>query len=188
MADNRDFHERAATEFGRLLDNVTDGQWQDSTPCTDWDVKALVDHVTVGNKYFAAASRGEQADFAQLVNDLPGDRKAAFAESAKIAAEAFAAEGVNDRMFELPFGTLPAQAAIGIHFVDTVVHAWDLAQATGQPPVLPQDLVEQAWNISQLFPESPELRGPGGPFGPKVEVPADAPALDRLVAFLGRHP
>ena len=188
MADTRDLHERALAEFGRLLESVTEGQWTDGTPCTEWDVKTLVDHVAVGNKFFAAAARGEKASFEELQNELPADRKAAFAESTKIVNEAFSGEGVNDRMFELPFGTLPAQVAIGIHFVDAVVHAWDLARATGQPPVMPQDLVEQAWNITQMFPETPELRGPGGPFGPKVEVPADAPALDRLVAQLGRHP
>lgn len=188
MADTRDLHERAAAHFGKLLDNVTEGQWTDGTPCTDWDVRALADHVIVGNNFFAAAARGEKASFDQLAGDLPEDRKVAFAESAKLTAEAFAADGVNDRMFELPFGTLPAQAAIGIHFVDIVVHSWDLARATGQPPEVPQDLVEQAWNITQLFPDTPDLRGPGGPFGPKVDVPADAPALDRLVAFLGRHP
>ena len=188
MADNRDLHERAVTEFGRLLDNVTDGQWKDGTPCSEWDVATLVNHVTVGNKQFAAASRGEKFNFDRTATEAAADPKAAFAESAKFVAEAFAAEGVDDRMFELPFGTLPAQVAIGIHFTDVVVHAWDLARATGQPPELPQDLVEQAWNISQLFPDTPEIRGPGGPFAPKVDVPADAPALDRLVGLLGRHP
>ena len=188
MADTRELHERATAEFGRLLENVTEGQWADSTPCSDWDVRALVDHVTVGNRFFAAASRGEKASFEQLVNELPEDRKAAFAESAKLVGEAFSTEGVNDRMFELPFGTLPAPAAIGIHFVDVLVHGWDLAKATGQPPVMPQDLVEQAWNVASMFPDSPELRSPGGPFGAKVDVPADAPVLDRLVGLLGRHP
>lgn len=188
MADNRDLHERAVAYFGKLVENITDGQWTDSTPCSDWDVKALVDHVTVGNKYFGAAARGEKASFEQLVAELPSDRKAAFAESAKLVGESFNSEGVNDRMVELPFGTMPAQVAIGIHFVDVVVHAWDLSRATGQASEVPQDLVEQAWNITQLFPETPELRGPGGPFGPRVDVPEDAPALDRLVAFLGRHP
>jgi uncharacterized protein (TIGR03086 family) len=188
MTDTRELHGRAVTEFASILDKVTDGQWTDRTPCSDWDVDTLVNHVTVGNHFFAGVSRGEQPSFEQLSKDLPSDRKVAFDESAKIVGEAFADDGVNDRMFQLPFGTLPAQAAIGIHFIDLVVHGWDLAKATGQQPVMPQDLVEQAWGIAKGFPDAPEMRGPGGPFGPKVEVPADAPVMDQLVGFLGRHP
>lgn len=184
MADNRELHGRALRAFEQLLDKVTDGQWDDPTPCAEWKVKDLVGHVTGGNHMFAAHARGDQPS-APPPNDDP---RAAFAESAKIATESFASEGVNERTFNLPFGAMPAQMAIGIHFVDVVVHSWDLAKATGQQPVVDQDLVESAWGIASMFPDSPELRGPGGPFGPKVACPDDAPLYDRLIAHLGRTP
>ena len=184
MADNRDLHERAVQGFIKLTEPITEGQWDDPTPCSEWKVRDLVGHVSGGNHLFAAIARGEKP----TGDAPPGDPKQALADSAKVAKESFAPDEVNDRMFELPFGTMPAQIAIGIHTLDVIVHSWDLAKATGQVPVVDQGLLEAVWGIAQMFPESPQLRGEGGPFGPKVECADDAPLYDRLVAHLGRTP
>ena len=81
----------------------------------------------------------------------------------------------------------PADQAVSFHFIDYVVHSWDLARSIGTRPNLGQPVLEAAWQVARLVPD--EARGrPGSPFGLLVPVPADAPLLDGIVAHLGRHP
>src|SRR5687768_4818609 len=99
MADNRDLHARANDTFQKLVGGLSEAQWDAQTPCTEWKVKDLVDHVVGGNKMFAAVARGEEPSGEKTEGDL----EAAHAESAKLAAEAFAPDEVNEKMFALPF-------------------------------------------------------------------------------------
>ncbi|HEX7168005.1 MAG TPA: TIGR03086 family metal-binding protein [Acidimicrobiales bacterium] len=181
---NVDLHEQARGEFRRILSGVTDDQLSSATPCTDWDVRALIGHVINGNYQFAAISRGEQPEYPSGTYDVV----ATYDASAKEAEAAFGADGVTERIFDLPFGQIPGEIAIGIHATDIVTHSWDLAKATGQKADLPDDLVAPLLQLARMFPDSPELRGPGGPFAPRVECSDGAPLLEQLVAQLGRQP
>jgi uncharacterized protein (TIGR03086 family) len=78
--------------------------------------------------------------------------------------------------------------AIGFHFVDAVVHAWDVAATIGVPWEPADDLVAAALAIAVRVPESPESRGPGLAFEPGVAVSPDATDRARLLAVLGRSP
>jgi uncharacterized protein (TIGR03086 family) len=82
-------------------------------------------------------------------------------------------------------GELPATWALGQHASDLVVHAWDVARATGNTDELDSELAEAAlaWGRANL---KPELRGQA--FGPEVPVPDNAPVYDRLAGFFGRKP
>jgi len=84
-------------------------------------------------------------------------------------------------------GETPAQVACGAHFVDALQHVWDLAKATGRPYPFEPALGEAGLEISRGR-VTPDRRGPGKPYGPEVACAADAPAQDRLAAFLGRQP
>jgi uncharacterized protein (TIGR03086 family) len=82
---------------------------------------------------------------------------------------------------------VPATAAIGMIFVDQLIHTWDLAKALGRGDALPDDLAMAALaNAQQRM--TPDRRGPGKPYGPEIQVAADAPIQDRLAGFLGRRP
>jgi uncharacterized protein (TIGR03086 family) len=75
---------------------------------------------------------------------------------------------------------------IDLNLCDAVVHTWDLAQAVGRNHELPEDVVELTLRI---WSEAPlDVSRQFGAFGPEVQVPEDAPAIDRLVALLGRSP
>ena len=78
---------------------------------------------------------------------------------------------------------------MGIAMNDVFTHGWDLARATGQPVDLDPAIATQLLGPVQAF-VTDQLRGPDGqaPFGPAIEVPASSPAVDQLVAFLGRQP
>ncbi len=110
----------------------------------------------------------------------------AFAASAEQANAALRTEGVGQRLFRLHFGDVPGSAFAGMRFVDLLIHTWDLAKATGQPTALDPDLCETALAMSRARLGATS-RQPGGPLGPEVPVPPDAPTCDRLAGYLGRQ-
>ena len=84
----------------------------------------------------------------------------------------------------MPFGVLPAAQAVAVHFVDILVHGWDLAVATGQDAALPDDLAEAAMGIVAAYP--PDVWGTPQFFADKVEARTDDPPYVRLVSLVGR--
>lgn len=95
----------------------------------------------------------------------------------------------SDGTVQLGPNPVPAAVGVGSQVLETYTHAWDLARATGRPFEPPADLTATTWAIAQAV-VSDEIRGSDDshPFGPRVEVAADAPLLDQLIAFTGRDP
>jgi uncharacterized protein (TIGR03086 family) len=163
-----------------------------ATPCGDWTVADLLNHLSIQHRGFAAAARGEGGDLAIWAPRPPAaDPVADFLAATAEVLTAFAADEVKTVPFRLPeISTaleFPATQAMSFHFIDYVVHSWDLARSIGTHPDLDQPALEAAQLVAQQVPD--EARGrPGSPFGPKIPVSADAPLLDRIVAHLGRSP
>lgn len=171
-----------------VLANVEPGQMGDPTPCATWDVAGLVNHIVGGTHWFAAAVNDGGTD--STGDDMPdfasGDYLAAFDEGSKAAVAAFSADGALEKMINLPFGTFPGAAFLGLATTDAFTHGWDLAKATGQSTDLAPDLAAGLLEANKAsIPD--EYRGPeGAPFGPVQEAPDGATAADQLAAFLGR--
>jgi uncharacterized protein (TIGR03086 family) len=128
-------HQRAQDTFAHVLVNVTSDQLSSPTPCPEWDVKALIDHVIAGNQRVVERAGGHVAP-------LPEDVGGAHRASAKVAQETFAAPQALLRSYRLPIGELPGTAFIELRTSDLLTHAWDLAIATGQPTDLDPALAE----------------------------------------------
>lgn len=177
---------RAITLAQRVIDDVEPGQMGAPTPCTEWDVRALLNHMVGLNRMVAAlAVGGDPPDRgADLLGDDP---KAAFADSARAADAALREEGALGRPFRMPFGEVPGAVVAGMRAVDLLVHTWDLAKATGQPTALDPDFCQTALAMAQAH-RGAGPRRPGSPFGPAVEIPDDVPVCDRFAAYLGRQP
>lgn len=185
-------HERALDETARLVDGVTPEQMGLPTPCTEWDVRALLTHLVGGNLRWVTIAQGKplQRAPAQVAGggpDLLGDDPAAaYRRSATMLAETWRDPALLDQTFDIPFGLLPGRAALTLHIVETVTHGWDVAKALGQQPAFDPDVVQAALQFTQT--NLPPSRPPGSPFAEPVPVADDAPAIDRLVALLGRTP
>lgn len=173
-----------------LVAAVGDHQWTLPTPCPDWTVRDLVNHLVFGMNVFTGAlgtspapSREELR--ARAAGDSLGDDPvAAYHTAAESLLTAFRRPGALQQVVTIPFGSVPGIAALHLRVVECLVHGWDLARATSQSTDLPEDLAESelAFSHAQLA----ELPPGRTPFGPPQPVADDAPASDRLAALLGR--
>jgi uncharacterized protein (TIGR03086 family) len=151
------------------------------TPCADWDVRALLDHVVAGQGGLVAVLRGDAPDWSD--GDRLGDDPAGAVDAALEAAlAAFSAPGAVEATSE----KLPGMRIVDFAAADAVVHGWDLATAVGRTLDLPDDVVRvvhDRWSGGAA-----ETGRQYGAFGPEVPVQEDRPLLDRLVGALGRDP
>ena len=126
-----DVHAEISKNAVRLVEGITADQWTEPTPCSEWDVRALVNHMAGTSKVLTASARREAPTSEPNDENLGDDPIASFtaaiagAEAAWRAPEALAGE-VN-----VPFD-MPAVAALGVNILDIGPHCWDLATATGQ--------------------------------------------------------
>ncbi|MBG0739444.1 TIGR03086 family protein [Paeniglutamicibacter antarcticus] len=172
-------------DISELVDGIRDEQWDLPTPCTQWSVHELVNHLSTGNQLFAHALAGDSPSTASLAALLPPGRPAAaHRDSVAALLAAFDSPGVLERVVVVPFGAVPGAVALHLRIVEALVHGWDLAHAVGLPPRFDQELAEQELAFTRLrLADVPPERSP---FGPQRPVARDAPALDRLAACLGR--
>jgi uncharacterized protein (TIGR03086 family) len=151
----------------------------------------LVNHLVFGNRLIANTLRGESPqELDRLrqkrdVDQLGDNPLGAYREVGAALQHAFSQPNVLERIFPAPVGAVPGAVILHLRITDLLVHGWDLARATGQPARLPEDLADEelAFARSPLASDVPRT---GHPFGPTQVVADDAPAIDRLAAYLGR--
>lgn len=174
-----ELHARAQRVYASVLALVTDDDLAKPTPCTDWDVAALIDHINAGNGRVILAGGG-------VPPVLPDDRCAAHATSSAGAQATFDAPDGLTRAYELPFGEVPGSVFAAIRAGDLYSHAWDLATAIGVDTDLDHDVGEAVLAGTAPF-LSPALRGEGRPFGDEQPCAVDRPIADKVAAFVGRR-
>jgi uncharacterized protein (TIGR03086 family) len=178
-----------------IVEHVREDQLGVETPCAGWDLSQLLAHMTGQNLGFASAARGEDFDPAIWADRPVGTPPhEAFAASAAEVVAAFAAEGAVERAWPLLVGadrsaSVPGEQALGFHFIDYVVHAWDVAVSIGIEPEFEDDLLKAVVPLAEAVPlDGPTRSGPYAPFAPAVAIDAGQGDLDRLLAILGRDP
>jgi uncharacterized protein (TIGR03086 family) len=195
MTDIRDLNARAVRDSMDVVRQVQVTDLARPTPCEGWTLADLLGHMTVQHHGFAAAARGEGADlkwweFAAAGADAVQRYLAASEEV--LAAYAELDEGL-DTAFDLPEFTIdpprfPARVAIGFHFIDYVVHAWDVAATLGIGYELRPELEEDALRITLAVPNGDNRKADGAAFVPALDIPEDASMLDKILLYLGRTP
>jgi uncharacterized protein (TIGR03086 family) len=182
-------HARAVDLFGARVHAVRGDQWGAGTPCAEWTVRDLVNHLVSEQLWVPSLVRDgcmieEVGD--TFEGDLLGpDPAASWDTAAHSAHEALAAPGALERTVYLSHGDTPATAYCAQLVADLVVHAWDLSRAIGFDERLPEEMVGFAGE--EIAPYAAELEK-SGLFGAPVEPPAGADAQTRLLCLLGRRP
>jgi uncharacterized protein (TIGR03086 family) len=180
---------RVVEATGELVAGVHDDQWGIATPCTDWNVRQLVNHFVGGNHMFAEIVRGQSRTPAQLdefrrEDHLGNDPVGAYQQSGRALLEALSLPGVMEQTFPSPIGTVPGVVVVHLRITELLVHGWDLARATSQASRFPDDVTEQALQFTRArLPDVPPDRSP---FAAPQPVADDASAIDQLAACLGR--
>ena len=134
----------ASAEFERRLTAVAPEQWTWPTPCTEWNVRRLVNHMTRGNlNYVGLVRGGTAAEFLRLrdADALGADPVGAYARSVQECARAFAAPGALDSVLDYPLGKVTGRQALAVRTTDTTIHTWDLARAVAVDDRLDAGLV-----------------------------------------------
>jgi uncharacterized protein (TIGR03086 family) len=186
--------DRRAVEVSRgLVRNVTTAQLGLPTPCADWDLGALLAHMTVQHHGFARAIGGERTELADWQpGPVTDDIAAGYCSAVDQVIAAFGAPGAAEGRAHLPEIrggiTVPAGMAMGFHFVDYVVHSWDVAAALGLPVEFDDDVLTAALDVAGQVPDDDASRGPGTAFARGLATPEGAGKLDRVLAMLGRSP
>jgi len=186
--DVLDLHRRALAEFGRRVHAVRPDQWGCPTPCADWEVRNLVNHLVAEQLWVPPLLAGKRvtdlgAGFA--AGDVLGDDPvAAWDAASSAAAAAFAEPGALGRVVHLSYADRPGEEYAREMIFDLVVHSWDLARGISADESLDPALVEAVY--SSIEPDT-DLAATGL-FDQPVPVPADADEQTRLIAFTGRQP
>ncbi len=187
--DELSFLQRAVNATADLISHIDPDRWQAATPCEEMDVTALVAHLVSGLEGFAEVPT--TSDWATAAppeeQRLEVDEAAAAYERAGgLMSAAWSAPGVIERSYPMPWGETPGSALVEFMIIEQVVHGWDLERATGRSARFDDELVDHTLELARRY-DDPTIRVPGM-FGPAVDIASDAPAFDRLAAFLGRHP
>jgi uncharacterized protein (TIGR03086 family) len=163
---------QAMDQLARLLDGVPPDAAGNGTPCEQWTVQELVDHIVAAPEKFARMVRGEQIDWSAPTPSAGGDPAARFRSHAEDLLEAWREHGGE------------APVALDWLCAEFAVHSWDLATATRQstaglaPEVAERGLAFMQSNLTD------DNRGPA--FGPERPAPSDADTYQRVAAFSGR--
>jgi uncharacterized protein (TIGR03086 family) len=181
--------ERVLDRTNEVVDGVRPDQLGNPTPCTEWDVRAVINHITGGALMFTECVEQGSLPDARLGELMGGDNlgddfKASYRAASDRARATFAAPGTLDKIVKLPFGEMPAGAALNLAIMDVMTHAVDIAKATGQT-IDDEEILGIALQVGhQLITD--ELRQPGI-FDAEQAAGSDASAADKLLAFTGRN-
>jgi uncharacterized protein (TIGR03086 family) len=176
--------------FANVLAQVTDAQWQAPTGNEGRSVRQLVDHVIGGNRMAIAILNGGTredglAAFAESAADV--DLVAAFEQSRREQAEAFAAPGALERMVAHPAMTMPATQLLGFRTTEHALHGWDLARAIGADDTIDPDVLEALLGLLTAMGPMVVASGMFGT-GASGSLPVDASLQDRVLDLSGRRP
>jgi uncharacterized protein (TIGR03086 family) len=181
-----DLFEQASAAFGQRVATIGRDDWNHSTPCAEWDVRRLVNHLVYENRWAVPLIAGQTV--AQVGDQFEGDLLGAdplgsWAEAVAASRQAIAAPGVAARTVHVSFGDISGDDYVAQLVIDHTVHAWDLARSIGADEHLDPALVDFA--LERVGPQAEDWRAAGA-FGAKVEAALGADTQAQLLALTGR--
>lgn len=178
----------AMTETNQMMDGLVAGlkpEHKDQpTPCDEWNVHELIEHMVQGGHLIAGALQDQPMP--DEIPDFLADGPAAGWAGARDAMTAASTPEAIEATHEMPFGEVTGEMGLSVIASDHLVHGWDLAQATDQSIDVSEDLAQFALATWQAVVPAEGRDGPG--FADVVPVADDASSLDKVVAYTGRQP
>ncbi len=194
MPDPVEMLRKTTIRVREVVANVQQSQAQDPTPCAQWDVRSLLNHLIGVLEFTDGCIAGAPP------NIRPAEADSSYIHEPQVATLIKAYHTVLDRVLQSAsrpgaldgvvsapnFGEMPVQQILIGTTMDQLIHGWDLAKATGQDTALDVDLVEFAYGM--LTSGFAEMGRQAGFIGPAIEAPADASQQDKMIAYMGRQP
>ena len=171
--------EQLGPHLGGVVAGISPDQLDNPTPCADYTVRGVLEHMLTGGTAFAAAYRGEAPTEPDLSDPL-GD----FGDMLTELVGAISAPGALDQTVAAPFGEVPGEVFARFVVLDGLVHGWDMATATGQPYDPPEALVAE---VDAFARQSLDPLRDGQTFGAATEPGPSASPIERLAAYTGRQ-
>jgi uncharacterized protein (TIGR03086 family) len=174
--------DRAAAAADSAIAGVGPDQWDAPTPCTEWNLRQLLNHLVGGTKAFLSMQTGG-APVDRTADHVGDDPLASFRAAVAELRAAFGEDGALEKTVNTPFGEGPAAILVNMRVNEMMVHGWDVAKASGQSTDLDPELA------AQCMEDFRRLRATGrgaGMFADAQEAPAGATAADQLAAVAGR--
>jgi uncharacterized protein (TIGR03086 family) len=171
---------------GKRIAAVRPSDLSAPTPCAEWNLQQVLDHMLGALGLHLDAAAGLPVDRSQIHPDtdrFEAEPAAAFAAVAARAARTWREPGVLDGIWTLPMGPVPGSILAMLHLTEVVVHGWDIGRATGENVVIPAELAAPALEFSRGFATEAHR---GTAFA--AALPDGRTPGERLVAFLGRCP
>ncbi|MBB5116826.1 hypothetical protein AF335_30245 [Streptomyces eurocidicus] len=186
--DPRPLLDRAVAQLAALVAAVPADRLGAPTPCSEFDVRALLGHLVAGAHDGAELGEKGTVEWSRPPEGVADDGwSAAYEEARTRLIAAWADDATLTRPVKVEWGEFPGAVYLTSGMVlESVTHAWDLSRALGDPLPLDQELAELALGWAERFLPA-ERRGAGVPFGPVRSVPAGADAYGRLAGWLGRE-
>lgn len=168
-----------------VIVGIDDTQLTLPTPCSQWDIRATIDHLIGATWMFALVNQGQAVG--EDAGDIAGrDPIVALTDAAAANAASWRIPGAFDGERTLPFGTFPADAVAMMNLSEVVVHTWDVASALGADATIDPAVAAMLHNFYR--PISLDPYRAHGAFGPEVPIDSNAPPADQLLSKLGRQP
>jgi uncharacterized protein (TIGR03086 family) len=186
MADIVTLFTRSIGRFADRVDLVEETQWAAPTPCTDWDVRALVNHLAYEQRWAPHLVDGQTIEEVgdRYDGDVLGAEPGATLRAAVGGSTAAFAGADLDAIVHLSFGDVPCREYLVQMLIDAEVHGWDLAVATGQDAGVDPEVA--AFLLPQLVEQEALIRA-SGVFGDPVAIADGADDATRVLAMLGRR-
>jgi uncharacterized protein (TIGR03086 family) len=179
---------RSRVEFRRVLAGVGAEHWELPTPCEDWDVRELVNHVLGGNVRYTMLLHGaspEEVSATRSVDHIGADALVSFDASAADVVAAFEEPDALERTVHHPAGDRSGLDLLWLRVGEWTIHAWDLARAIGGDEQVDPELVDSL--LARLSRHGTGLES-GGYFSPASAASVDEPPQAQMLLAAGRHP
>ncbi|MDA1036408.1 MAG: TIGR03086 family metal-binding protein [Chloroflexi bacterium] len=184
--DAKNLYVRATASSKRLIEGIKPDQWQNATPCAEWDLRALVNHVTGENmwieQFFTGRTMEDVGD--SLNGDILGDDPIAAYTGSLARALPLITEGTMESTYRFSFAEMAGRGYVTQLFADQFVHAWDIAKGSNQPFDADEELIGAS---TPVFEEMVALAGQGSVYGYQQKVESGASPLSVLLGVVGRR-